>query len=112
MTWTEFELLVGEAYRRRGYAVAEMGGPQADGGIDLILTHRGQQTYVQCKQWKALAVGVDVVRQLKGVIATHRVPHGIVVTSGRFTREARVFAAASGIELVDGRMLHTMIRSG
>jgi restriction system protein len=33
MTWQEFEMLVGEAFRRRGYTVAETGGGGADDGI-------------------------------------------------------------------------------
>lgn len=37
MSWQEFELLVGEAFRRKGYAVAENGGGGADGGVDLVL---------------------------------------------------------------------------
>ena len=34
MNWQEFELLVGEAFRRKGYKVAETPSG-ADGGIDL-----------------------------------------------------------------------------
>ncbi len=60
MTWGEFEMLVGEAYRRRGYQVVERGGSSADGGVDLVLLKDGAKYYVQCKQWKALKVGVEV----------------------------------------------------
>jgi restriction system protein len=35
MSWIEFEQLIAEAFRRRGYAVSERGGPKPDGGIDL-----------------------------------------------------------------------------
>ena len=34
MTWHEFEMLVGEAFRRTGYSVVETGGGGADGGGD------------------------------------------------------------------------------
>ena len=65
MTWHEFELLIGEAFRRKGYAVVETGGGGPDGGIDLVLRKpvtNGNETYVvQCKHWKAQKVGVDVV---------------------------------------------------
>ena len=33
MTWQDFELLVGEAFRQRGFSVAETGGGGTDGGI-------------------------------------------------------------------------------
>src|SRR5690606_18789440 len=35
LSWLEFELLVGEAFRARGYRVEETGLGGADGGIDL-----------------------------------------------------------------------------
>ena len=38
MSWREFELLVGEAYRLQGYRVTEIGGGGPDGGVDLVLT--------------------------------------------------------------------------
>ncbi len=47
--WRQFELLVGEAFRRQGYAVEETGLGGADGGIDLILRKDGRRTLVQCK---------------------------------------------------------------
>jgi restriction system protein len=59
--WRQFELLVGEAFRRQGYAVEETGLGGADGGIDLILRKDGR-TLVQCKQWKRQQVGVSIVR--------------------------------------------------
>jgi restriction system protein len=37
LSWKEFELLIGEAYRRQGYQVIETGGGGAGGGIDLRL---------------------------------------------------------------------------
>ena len=33
MSWREFELLVGEAYRLQGYRVTELGGDGPDGGV-------------------------------------------------------------------------------
>ena len=66
MSWREFEMLVGEAFRLKGYAVHEHGGGGPDGGIDLVLSRPGQngseKFLVQCKQWRAFKVGVDVVR--------------------------------------------------
>ena len=73
MSWREFEMLVGEGFRLQGYQVVETGGGGADGGIDLVLTKPGksggEKFLVQCKQWRAFKVGVDVVRELYGVMA-------------------------------------------
>ena len=41
LSWREFEELVGEAYRRKGYNVTETGGGGADGGVDLVLKRGG-----------------------------------------------------------------------
>lgn len=110
MTWQEFEQLVGEAFRQQGYAVQERGGPGPDGGIDLALTKGGDRYLVQCKQWRAFKVGVDVLRELYGVMAAEGAAGGFVVTSGRFTPEALAFASGRNISTIDGDALHRMIR--
>lgn len=111
MSWREFEMLVGEAYRLQGYRVTETGGGGADGGIDLVLTKGGESFLVQCKQWKALKVGVDVVRELYGVMAAKGATGGFVVTSGRFTEDAKTFAEGRNIQLLDGPKLLVVIKS-
>jgi restriction system protein len=110
MSWREFEMLVGEAYRFEGYRVLEGGGGGADGGIDLAMTKGNEVFLVQCKQWKAFKVGVNVVRELYGAMAAKGATGGFVVTSGRFTYEAKAFAEGRNVQLVDGSMLFTMIK--
>lgn len=110
MTWREFEMLVGEGFQRQGFAVAETGGGGADGGIDLVLTKGDEKFLVQCKQWKAFKVGVDVVRELYGVMAANGAAGGYVVTSGTFTADARAFADGRNVKLVDGQALFGMIQ--
>lgn len=101
MSWSDFERLVAEAFRRKGYSVDEnlLSGP--DGGVDLVLRKQGETHLVQCKHWRTWAVDVKIVRELKGVMATRCAAHGFVVASGKFTREAAEFALKAGIELVD-----------
>lgn len=114
MSWREFEMLVGEGFRLQGYQVAETGGGGADGGVDLVLTkpgkNGGEKFLVQCQQWRAFKVGVDVVRELYGVMAARGATGGFVVTSGRFTAEAISFASGRNVNLVDGPKLHGIIR--
>lgn len=110
MTWQEFEMLVGEAYRRKGFGVAETGGGGADGGVDLVLKKGSETFLVQCKQWRALKVPVAVVRELYGVMAARGAAGGMVVTSGRFTDDAAAFAKGRNIELIDGPKLTRLIR--
>ena len=110
MSWQEFELLVGEGFRQQGYQVIENGGGGADGGIDLVLRKDGDKFLVQCKQWKAFTVGVTVVRELYGVIAASGAAGGFVVTSGRFTDDAKDFASGRNITLMDGEALFKLIK--
>lgn len=109
ITWQEFELLVGEAFRLKGYQVKELGGSGPDGGVDLVLTKSGEAHLVQCKQWRSLSVGVDVVRQIFGVMAAHGAAGSFVVTSGTFTSAAKDFAHGRNVVLIDGQQLMTMI---
>lgn len=110
MSWREFELLVGEAYRLQGYRVTEMGGSGPDGGVDLVLAKGSEKFFVQCKQWKAYKVGVTTVRELYGVMAAKGAIGGFVVTSGRFTADAKDFAQGRSIKLIDGPQLFAMIQ--
>lgn len=110
LSWREFEHLVGEAYRRRGYHVEETGGSGPDGGVDLKLYGHGETVLVQCKQWRARRVGVDKVRELFGVVTAADAARGILVTSGTFTNDAHSFAAGKPIDLVDGPALTQLVR--
>lgn len=112
MSWREFEELVGETFRRRGFAVERRGGDGPDGGVDLALRLGGDSYLVQCKQWKARSVGVATVRELYGVMAAEGAVGGFVVASGDFTAEARRFAEGRAIELVATPTLLALVQSG
>jgi restriction system protein len=110
-SWKEFEFLVAEAYRRQGYQVDFSLARGADGGVDLVLRRGGQTTLVQCKQWQVYSVGAPVVREMFGLMTAERADAVIVVTSGKFTRDAQAFAAGKPIQLVDGPQLLALIQS-
>lgn len=111
MSWRDFEQLVGEAFRQKGYRVEERGGAGPDGGVDLAL-RQGKDLYlVQCKQWKSWKVGVSIVRELYGVMAAEGAVGGFVVASGAFTEDARRFAEGRSIQLLDSRALLALVGS-
>jgi restriction system protein len=109
LSWRQFESIVGEAFRRRGFLTVENGGGGADGGVDLVLHRDGKKFFVQCKQWKVFSVGVKPIRELFGVISARGAAGGFFVASGTYTTDAREFADASGIELIDGPVLERMM---
>ena len=109
MSWQEFEMLVEEYFRRRGYSTTRTGGHGADGGVDIVLKQNSETYLVQCKQWKAYSLGVQPVRELYGVMASMGAAGGFVICAGKFTAEAREFAKNINIRLFDGAMLHRLI---
>ncbi|QSA20069.1 restriction endonuclease, partial [Vibrio furnissii] len=69
-----------------------------DGGkdrrcVDTWLTKDGELSLVQCKHWKARKVGVQVLREMYGVMIEHQASKMIIVTSGDFTAEAIAFCS-------------------
>jgi hypothetical protein len=68
LPWKEFEELIAEAYRRKGYSVVENDGLGPDDGIDLVLKKSGNLFLVQCKHWKTQKVDVRVVREMYGLM--------------------------------------------
>ena len=110
MTWRDFELLVGEYFRRRGFSVQELGASGPDGGVDLIVSTGNDRYIVQCKKWRARQVGVATVRELYGVMGATGAAGAFVVTSGSFTKDAARFAEGREIELVAADYLLAEVR--
>ncbi len=107
--WREFEELVGEAYRRQGYTVSENTSAGPDEGVDLVLKKDSNLVLVQCKQWRSTKVGVNIVREIYGVMMAKHATSAILITSGLFTQEAKNFAADKPIDLVEGNQLARLI---
>jgi restriction system protein len=110
MSWREFEMLVGEAFRRRHYTIQETGLGGADGGIDLVLRKDGKITLVQCKRWRTQRVDVKVVREMFGLLAHHGAAAVKIVAVGDYTADAQRFAQGKPIELIHGEALLAMVR--
>ncbi len=111
ISWREFEMLVGESFRRQGYEVLETGLGGKDGGIDLVVSKGGRRQLVQCKQWKRRQVGVATVREMWGLVDHHVADAVHIVSLGDFTADAARFAAGKPIHLITGRELLDRIRA-
>lgn len=108
-SWSDFEVLVGEVFRRKGFTVQENMTGGADGGIDLLLLKDGERHIVQCKQWRKSKVGVSIVREMFGVLKASSAKSVYIVSSGYFTKEAINFAANQPVTLIDGNELVSLI---
>lgn len=109
MTWKQFELLVHQAFRHRGYVLGESGISDADGSVDLVLRKAGEYFLVHSKLWRAASVDVAPVRELHSAMRAKRAAGGFFVTTGTYTREALAFASGRNIQLIDGPTLREML---
>ena len=90
-----FEELIAEIFIRKGYSV-ELTSATRDGGKDIYAARKddmGSFLYVvECKKYKPThKVGVNVLRDLYGVLSKERATYGIAVTTSYFSKPAKEF---------------------
>lgn len=88
----EFEQFVADVFRRVGYN-ADVTQKTRDGGKDIVATFEIGRvlytTYFECKRYAPdRPVGVNIVRELYGVVDRERVDKGVIVTTSYFTKDA------------------------
>lgn len=102
----EFEDLCEQMFKNLGYAVENIVGV-GDGGRDLILhSVDDEKIIVECKHQPNSTVGRPVVQKLHSAVISSHAKKGILITSGKFSKEAIEHAellTSQGItmELVD-----------
>lgn len=111
--WRRFEDLGCAFYREKGIR-AETTRLGADGGIDVRLFQdetapERMTAIVQCKAWNQ-QVGVKEIRELRGVMAHEKVEKAFFMAPQGFTDDARAFAQANRINLLDGKLFLAMIQ--
>lgn len=104
LSWLQFEHLIAASYRRKGFS-AELTPDGADGGVDIVLRERENVLLVQCKHWNSYQVGVNVARELFGVMHAQGARKAILATSGRLTAEAQRFCRDNAIYWLDADRL-------
>lgn len=107
---SDFDLLVGEIFRRQGYEVQISGGIGSDGGSDLCLRKNGETVLVQCRQWGNWKVSAPSVQEFIETLGQGGADRGIFVTTGEYTDEARLLTRGRSIELIDGNDLNKTIK--
>jgi hypothetical protein len=103
------EKLAARLLRAMGYLEVEHRGGAFDGGVDVVAkvpapVGRASRVAVQVKRYRD-AVGRATVDELHGVMHRDRFDRGIVVTTAKFTPQAREAARELPIELIDGERL-------
>jgi len=109
MGWREFEVLISESFRLRGYRVVELIGGGEEHSFDIVLS-RQQRTYLaHCRPLIGDRLDVEVVRGLDARRAVRGAAGGMVVSGARFTREAVQFAKERQVTLISGSALRSLI---
>ena len=102
--WRRFEAVVETLFQQAGFETKSQ-SHGADDGVDVWLYSRHEPgapvSLVQCKHWQGKRVGVDKIRELRGVMASRDVKRGQFATTSTFTPDAEAFAQANGIHLLD-----------
>jgi restriction system protein len=102
LEWRRFEELCAAYFEALGFR-ADLAGAGADVAINLYKQgSKSASIVVQCQPWTAHHVGIKPVRELRGAMTSGNVGEGVLVTSGKFTKEARDFAGKEGVSLIDG----------
>jgi restriction system protein len=112
-----FERLTMRLLRESGFVHAEVTGRSGDGGIDgkgiaRIAGVLSFHVVFQCKRYQG-AVSASQMRDFRGAMVG-RADKGLLITTGRFTRDAVAEATREGappIDLVDGDRLADMLKA-
>ena len=106
------DLLVAMGYGGTHKDTAEAFKKSHDGGIDGVISEDRlglDKIYIQAKRWDSTAVGRPDIQQFKGALADQDAKKGIFITTSTFTKGAKESAAKSGIVLIDGDKLTSLM---
>jgi hypothetical protein len=109
LDWLPFEQLVTGLYTSLGYIVKRSSGPDADGGVDLLLTKNKDKTVVLCKHFKSAEVDEKELKAFAGTLVREKVENGIFVSPRELGFSARRFAAMNSLLLVGAKDLVRML---
>jgi len=110
--WRRFEAVVEKLFQQAGFETKSK-SHGADEGVDVWLFSRNHGnspvSLVQCKHWHGKQVGVDKIRELRGVMAAFNVKRGQYATTSTYSDAARAFAKENNINLLDVGALLALI---
>lgn len=109
----EFEELIGKLYEKMGYYI-RLTSKSRDRGVDIYAKHTTESgtdhLAIQCKHYPNGSVGVEHARALYGVIhSQQRITKGVLITSGKFSKDCKEFVEGKRIELFDGTYLSGLL---
>lgn len=113
----EFEEFVADVFRRKGFD-ATITQRTRDGGKDIIAEFEIggilYNTYFECKKYaQGHPVGVEIIRELFGVMNKDLIDKGVIVTTSYFTKDAidEANMLNGRIRLIDFNELQKLMRN-
>jgi restriction system protein len=107
----DFEILINKLYIKMGYKTV-LTPPQKDGGRDIKANRdtvgNSERLLIECKRYNN-TVGVEYVRSLLGVVKDEKANKGVLIATGRFSKEARLFGERNSMELISGGQLVVLL---
>jgi len=103
LDWPDFELLIAEIYRRKGYAVEISSGFGSEGGRDLVFKRGDATLLVECKHWKVLKdykISAPEIMGLYQWVMSQPGQQGLFITSGEYMDETKSFVEGKPIQLM------------
>jgi restriction system protein len=109
LSWRDFRRLVGDGFRRQGYAVQPHPRAGPTGVFDLVLTKDTRKILVQCWHGDRAHAGLEAARLLHASMDAQSATGGLIVTSGTISAEGRAFSDDKPIALIEGRTLMELV---
>jgi restriction system protein len=113
MSGFDFEEFFADILNKLGYGHVEKILFTQDGGRDILIDSPKGLIVVECKHQPNTSIGRPIVQKLHSAVITSKAVRGMLVTTGRFTKEALEYSAhLSGsntpIEMIDRPILIDM----
>ena len=105
------DLLVAMGYGGSHQDAAQAIGKTNDGGIDGVISEDRlglDKIYIQAKRWEN-TIGRPDIQQFKGALADQVAKKGVFITTSSFSKGAIESAKKSGIVLIDGDKLTSLM---
>lgn len=111
LTPKEFEDLVGELLRRKGFTNISVIGQSCDRGVDVLARGAGNELYIiQCKRYRpGNNIGSSPVQRVDSYRRTRGAQHAWVITTSDFTREGISEGNIANVKLINGHQLMELL---
>lgn len=111
--WQTFERLCKQKVRNLGFDIQQTQRSRDD-GVDIFATDtaifRQHLTYVfSCKRFEG-SVGVEYVRELHSVVVHFQADQGILITTGKCTKDTHNWTQGKPLQIIEGYDARTLVR--